>query len=109
MVLLYECDLYYLVQNFYSLFLTVDCSREETAIWTFFVISSNINKVTIQPAAGYLVTCRLYIVTIVKYKGLLFALAFTELAVRVYGIGTVCGKWNAVWVGLCFVWLSIFS
>jgi hypothetical protein len=31
-------------------------------------------------------------VTIVKYKKLLFALAFTELAVRVYGIGTVRGK-----------------
>jgi hypothetical protein len=26
--------------------MTVDCGREETAIWTFFVISSNINKVT---------------------------------------------------------------
>jgi hypothetical protein len=38
----------------------------------------------------------------------LFALAFTELAVRVYGIGAACGKWNAVRAGLCFVWLSFF-
>ena len=55
------------IHNSYSVFiinnsgfLTVDCSREKTAIGTFFVISSNINKVTIQPAAGYLVNCRLY-------------------------------------------------
>ena len=59
--------------------------------FTFFVISSNINKVTILPADRYFVNAG-YIPTIVKYKKLLFALAFTELAVRVYGIGAVCGK-----------------
>jgi hypothetical protein len=48
------------IVNINSGFLTVDCCREETVIWTFFVISSNINEVTIQLAAWYLVNCRLY-------------------------------------------------
>ena len=46
--------------------------------------------------AGSIVTMAGSIATIVKYKKLLFALTFTELAVSSYGKGATCEKLNGV-------------
>jgi hypothetical protein len=42
-------------------------------------------------------------VTVVEYKNVCFRLAFTELAVGLFGKGVACGKLNAVGVEMCFV------
>jgi hypothetical protein len=44
------------------------------------------------------------LVTIVEYKNFCFLLAFTELAVGLFGKGAACVKLNAVGVGMCFAW-----